>query len=205
MFPYRFSGVRHRCPGIDEEGHSERSGGWSTLFSDEGSGTWLGKKALEIFTKEADLRLPRARLYDIFHEAFPGRDDMEICAYLEKEYYPYRDRLASLQLYLSAAAKQGDLPAQDSYLEAANEYALLISSLNKRLSFSGKIPVTTTGGIFRNGELVYGPLRMMLNDPDLVLKEPLFTPVQGACLMALREAKPEVLDEVREAFGHGPL
>ena len=41
-------------------GTEARAGGWDDGFSDEGSfGYWLGKKALELFSKESDGRVKK--------------------------------------------------------------------------------------------------------------------------------------------------
>lgn len=56
--------------GKNEKGETARCGGWSEWFSDEGSGRWLGMKCIQIFSKEADGRLPKGALYDLVREHF---------------------------------------------------------------------------------------------------------------------------------------
>lgn len=45
------------------EGNQDRRGGFGYLLGDEGSAYWIGKKCLEVFTKEADNRYLRSDFY----------------------------------------------------------------------------------------------------------------------------------------------
>ena len=49
--------------GKDSTGTFARCGGWGDYVGDEGSAHWIGKKTLEIFSKEADNRLEKGDLY----------------------------------------------------------------------------------------------------------------------------------------------
>ena len=169
--------------GVNDAQESRRCGGWSE-YLDEGAGTWLGKKAIEAFTKQADGRTKKTGIYPAFREMFPEKDDLAILGILEQEYYPYRDRLASLQKLLSDRAKQGDPEACRIYEEAAYELSLMVRALYRDLHFQRPIPVSYTGGIFRNGDIILKPLQRELSDLPVSLKEPDHEPVCGAVLMA---------------------
>ena len=52
--------------GQNKFGTEARAGGWDDGFSDEGSCYWLGKKALELFSKESDGRVKKGKLLEIF-------------------------------------------------------------------------------------------------------------------------------------------
>ena len=52
----------------NEEGQIIRCGGWSEFFSDEGSCYWLGIKALELFSKQADGRAEKSHLYKLIKD-----------------------------------------------------------------------------------------------------------------------------------------
>ena len=50
-----------------------RAGGWGELFSDEGSGYWVAREGLQLFSRMSDGRAPRGQLYERFREHFrPG-------------------------------------------------------------------------------------------------------------------------------------
>ncbi|MFR7490817.1 MAG: BadF/BadG/BcrA/BcrD ATPase family protein [[Ruminococcus] torques] len=48
--------------GQNKFGTEARAGGWDDGFSDEGSCYWLGKKALELFSKESDGRVKKRKV-----------------------------------------------------------------------------------------------------------------------------------------------
>ena len=169
--------------GVNDAGESRRCGGWSE-YLDEGAGTWLGKKAIEAFTKQADGRIKETGIHSAFQAMFPGKDDLTIMGLLEQKYYPYRDRLASLQKLLSDCAKQGDPEACRIYEEAAYELSLMVKALYRNLHFQKQIDVSYTGGIFQNGEIILKPLERELSGLPVILKKPDHEPVCGAVLMA---------------------
>ncbi|MBR5754790.1 MAG: hypothetical protein IKX97_03080 [Erysipelotrichaceae bacterium] len=182
--------------GINSAKESRRCGGWS-IYLDEGAGTWLAKKAVETFAKQADGRKDRSLIYSRFHEEFSDMDDFGIMTTIEQEYYPFRDRLASLQKILSFCAAEGDTQAMEIYEEAAHELSEMIRTLYRDLGFTEEIPVSYTGGIFRNGSVLIEPLKKELNDIPVRLKSPDHEPVLGAVMMAAdldsREAYEKVL------------
>ena len=47
-------------------------------FSDEGSCYWLGKKALELFSKESDGRVKKGKLLEIFRYNFNLKNDLTL-------------------------------------------------------------------------------------------------------------------------------
>ncbi len=185
--------------GVNAAGESRRCGGWSE-YLDEGAGTWLGRKAIEAFTKQADGRIRQTGIYPAFQAMFPGKDDLAILGILEQEYYPHRDKLASLQKLLSDCARQGDPEACRLYEEAAYELSLMVRALYRDLHFQKQISVSYTGGIFRNEDIILKPLQKELSDLPVTLKEPDHEPVCGAVLMAAGmhsdEAYQMILDQL---------
>ena len=174
----------------DKFGNTQRAGGWSEIFSDEGAGTWLGKKAIEIFTKQADGRVTKGRLYSLFHEIFLYEDDFDLMTFIEENYASRKD-LASLQKILSQAAKEGDPSCIRAYEDAAYELSLMIKALKERSLLEEPVTVTCTGGIFNNGELIMEPLRKYTERDSVVFEKSICSPSQGAALMAIRETSEE--------------
>lgn len=170
--------------GKNGEGDFLSVGGWSEYFSDEGSGRWLGIKCMEIFSKQADERLKKGALYEIVKDYFSLTEDKEIIDLFEKDYQPYRSKVASLQKLLLEAARQGDLSAIQTYDDAAKELAMIIRTLYIRLQFYDKCPVSYSGGIFKTGELVVTPLKKYLSDLNITIVESQGSPWIGAGLLA---------------------
>ncbi len=176
--------------GKDPRGYSVRSSGWGHLCGDEGSAYWLGKKALELFTKEADGRLKKTPLYQIIRKELGLKRDFDIISKVTNDYRGKRDKIASLSKLLYKAALEKDSYALAVFLEAAYEFDLIIASLHKKLNFNEQeeILVSYSGGVFKAGSLILEPLEQLLRSRDdkIKLVKPILEPVSGAALYALK-------------------
>jgi len=172
--------------GKSRENVSARSGGWSTFFGDEGSCYWLGRRTMELFTKQADGRVKEGELYHILKDELKIRDIQDFIERMEAEYAPNRSKVASLQRILFSAAKAGDASAIKLYQEAADELFMLVYSLACRLNFIGnEFIVSYSGGLFHASEFVIPYLKDKVEAIGGKLVKPIFTPVQGAVLLAI--------------------
>lgn len=199
--------------GKNRTGLGARSSGWGYFCGDEGSAFWLGKKAIELFSKQADLRVEKTAIYEIMRSRLRLERDFDLIAYVHKELKLERDQVARLALILHEAAQQGDPHAREAYRQAAYECSLIVKSLLKQLQFSPKEEVTVSysGGVFKAGELILEPLRSFLQDFRVVLKQPVLSPVSGAALYALILDNPEaeypaaVVERLRSQESQGAL
>lgn len=182
--------------GRDPSGATARAGGWDEFFSDEGSCYWLGKKAMALFAKQSDGRLPRGPLYDVMREHFELEEDIDfVTAALElaKE----RESVAKLQLLLLKAAELKDSAAEHAYEEAAQELAQLVTGIRASLRFAtNPLPVSYSGGLFRTGERILTPLRKLLTPMGCQLTPARFVPHVGAALLAIESFAPDVLKQL---------
>lgn len=165
-----------------------RCGGWSHLFGDEGSGFWIGRCALELFSKESDGRLPKTALYTLLREHLKiplTADDVSIIQKAES-LFANRAEMASLHRVLQKAAEQGDEIARAVYTEASNELASIIQAIYSKMFFAGKnVPVSYVGGLFNCRELILEPVKAKtLAAFSADFHPPLLTPCQGAVLYA---------------------
>lgn len=173
--------------GEDGYGASARSGGWSEQFSDEGSCYWLGKMAMGLFCKEADGRVDKGPLYELLKEKLALADDLSFIVEMEKEYLPYRDRTARLQVWLFQAAQEGDKAAQELYRQACRELAQLADAVRGQLRFPGEVPVSLTGGLTHCGTLVTKALKDILLEKGMAYRPCEGSPLEGAVRLACRE------------------
>lgn len=190
--------------GMDIHGQKARCGGWGEHYGDEGSGYWLGMRALSLFCKEADGRLPAGALYAIMREHFHLDIDFDIYEATIHDCLPYRDKVAELQLLLLEAARQGDENAIACYQEAGREIALNVNGILNRLDFPEGAEVSYSGGIFKTGALVMGSFRNSLEARGCTIVRPLAPPWVGALMAALQLAgadTPEALAQLIAAGG----
>lgn len=170
--------------GKNPNGESAKAGGWSEFFSDEGSCYWLGRKAMECFSKEADGRFRKGALYEIMKEKFQLDHDYDLIGILEADYIPYRDRVASLQVCLKDAAMEGDMEAVRLYEHAAYELMLIVRSVHEKLKMGKGCKVSYSGGLFKTEDLILRPFERYLKPLDITLVPPKKTPAEGALLLA---------------------
>lgn len=186
--------------GVDDAQNSARCGGWSWVFGDEGSCHWVGMKTMELFSKEADGREPKGALYKILHEELQLSNDMQFTALMEQDYCPYREKTASLQLFLCRAAQLGDEAAREIYRAAARELAMIVKGVTNSLSFDKPVRVSYSGGIFRAGALILEPFTALLPAPQYELCSPQFSPVEGAVLLAFHIFLPQFETAALQSF-----
>lgn len=188
--------------GQDSHGSEARAGGWSEYFSDEGSCGWLGRKTMELFGKQADYRVERGALYQIIRKEFNLTDDMDFVPIVEKDYIPYREKVASMQRFLLEAVRSGDVHAKELYKEAAEELYLIIKGVYEQLGFGEEtVDVSYSGGLFYAGEFVLPRLEELIGQHKMVLKKPEFSPVEGAVLIAVSQMGTNYVEKMRHNMG----
>ncbi len=175
--------------GIDQRGNKIRVGGWGYFCGDEGSGYWLGKKAIELFTKESDGRLEKTPIYCIIKDELNIERDFDLINIIYNELAFKRSEIASISKLLYKAAKKGDNYAKTIFKEAAYEQSLTIKAIIKKLDFNlnDNILVSYSGGVFNAGEYILSPLKEYVKNINKSIKivEPIFKPITGASLYAL--------------------
>lgn len=173
--------------GRNEAGLVDRCGGWSAFFGDEGSGFWIGRQLLEIFSKQSDGRLEKSRLYELTRAYFglrPDESDFQILTRAECN-SGSRAATAALNLVVKQAADQGDQQARNIFERAAGEIAGLICALHSKLNFQGITPVAVSGGLFHMDQYITRPMTGILQDRfEVSVSKPRLGPCCGAIALA---------------------
>lgn len=191
------SGTGSIAFGRNSRRKSRRAGGWSPFFGDEGSCHWLGRRTMELFSKEADQRVARGPLYEIIRREFGLEEDMDFVDLMESSYVPSRSRVASLQKLLLMAARAGDENARDLYRQAAEELGKMIAAVATGIALPGEeLFISYSGGLFHAGEYVLPYLKQYAKSCGGKLITPRFTPAQGAVLLCGEQFGPECLEEM---------
>lgn len=194
------SGTGSIAFGKNEKGQSARSGGWSPFFGDEGSCYWLGRRTMELFSKQADKRIEKGPLYEIVMTELDLKEPMEFIGYMDTEYIGERSKVASLQRLLLQAAREGDKAAQALYEEAGRELGSMAESILKQLWTGEQVLVSYSGGLFHAEEFVLPVLREMVEKQNGCLVPPMFSPVHGAVLMAMKMEPEADIERVTEKW-----
>ncbi|MGL5753177.1 MAG: N-acetylglucosamine kinase [Paraclostridium sp.] len=189
------SGTGSIALGKDSKGNFRRCGGWGDYIGDEGSAHWIGKKTLEVFSKEADNRLKKGLIYKNIKEKLNIADDFEIIDYALNDIKKDRTKIASLSTVCFESAKLNDENAVKIFEDASYELSLLVKMIIKELDFNNEILVSYSGGVFKSGEIILNPLRKNLKDYNIKFTEPILGPDMGACLLAYKLCNEEVSEE----------
>ncbi len=176
--------------GRTSDGREARANGWSEFFGDEGSCYWIGKQAMSLFSQQADGRKPKGALYEIVRNELNLKSDLEFIDVVENNYAPYRDKVASFQLFAQKAALLGDNEAKKLYSQAAQHLADSAFAIIKKLGWENKnVPVSYYGGLFKTGDLILDPLKDCLKVINCTLIAPKYTAAEGALLLCIKNFK----------------
>lgn len=171
-----------RAPG----GKMARCGGWGPMCGDEGSGGWIGRRALSIVTATADEREPATALLGVVltHLQMESPDDLVAWA----AGATVAD-LAALAERVMQAAASGDLRANSLCTLAAEELVIHVRTLARQLFTDERaaIPVALAGGLMRRGSYLRKLVEMRLKSavPGAQLHAAEVVPVRGAVRDAL--------------------
>ena len=187
--------------GKDRFGETARSGGWSEFFGDEGSCYWIGRKVMELFSKQADGRIPRDELYETVRQELKINNDLSFIDLVHTKFIGYRKHVASLQFLAEKAALAGSASARALYKESIHELCLLVDAIRNKLDFEGiPFPVSYSGGLFKTGELVLPAFSNEIKKRGGNLCPPCFSPMEGAMLLAFQHFNPDGLTKILDAM-----
>lgn len=191
--------------GINESGDRQRAGGWGSILGDEGSGYYIGQKALVCACRAHDGRGEKTILVQKLVEQL----NLSCLTDLVKRVYVdemKRREIASLASLVFDAAREGDGVARDILKDAGKELGIAANAVITKLKMRDKkVQVATAGGIFEAGELIVSPFRRTIQEiaPNVQIVHPKFQPVIGAVFIALRETGIELnsrlLDSVEKS------
>ncbi|QRG66495.1 N-acetylglucosamine kinase [Brevibacillus choshinensis] len=140
--------------GVNEAGETARSGGWGHRVGDEGSGYWIGKKAITAVLKAEDGRGEPTVLKE---RLLPFIDLARVDELFNWTYSPHYsvDKVGELSVLVSQAADQGDLVALQILETAGEELALAARAVIERLQMKNKpFHMILQGGVLQNDDRV---------------------------------------------------
>jgi N-acetylglucosamine kinase-like BadF-type ATPase len=171
--------------GRGANGHTARAGGWGFATSDEGSGHWIGRRAISAILSAHDRGLETALTATIL-QAWKLNTLDELVRHANSTPPPDFPRLFPIVL---RAADEGDSIARDLLTDAGANLAALAAIVVRRLAFhapAAMLPVAMTGSVFRQSpdvrQVFYNTLQTSL--PGLVVRQDIVDPIEGALARA---------------------
>jgi glucosamine kinase len=179
--------------GRSPAGSTGRCGGWGPVIGDEGSGTWIGKRALSIVTAAADGRESQTALTGAILTAAEVNEVAELIPWAAAA---SRGQIASLAPVVFSVAEGGDLRANAVISLAVEELMLHIRALSQQLFGDERaaIPVALAGGLMSKGSTLRKRLehRLRAAVPGAQVNPGQVVPARGAVRAALRLVGAEV-------------
>jgi glucosamine kinase len=185
------AGTGSICYGRNAAGQAARAGGWGYLLGDEGSGWWIGREALTAVMRAVDGRGPDTLLLPRVLEHFGFADTSDL---IHEVYHrdTRRRAVAGLSGVVRQAADDGDVVARQILGAAADQLALAVLSVARRLEMRGlQFPLVLSGSLFKVLPTLLADVRSRLAEvtprcqPRVLEHEP----AVGAVRLALAEAR----------------
>lgn len=202
------SGTGSIAYGVNSRGQAARAGGWGTSLGDEGSGYWIGRRALKAVARDADGRGPRTRLTPLVlaHFSLSRPEQLVSEIYDDAKGKP---AIASLGQTVEQARAEGDVVATEIMRKAADELALAAASVVARLEMRGEqFPILLSGGMIRGAQWLAAEVTTRLAEvaPRSSVIALDREPAMGAVRLALAEARGGIrIPPYLDAFRATPL
>lgn len=168
-------------------GTQARCGGWGPVFGDEGSGGWIGRRALSVVSAAADGREPETALTGAILTATESNEASDLIRWAAAA---NAGKFATLAPVVLSVADGGDLRANAIVSMAVEELALHIRALARQLFTDERasVPVALTGGLLTKGASLRKRLEHRLKSavPGAQLHAGEVDPARGAVRAALR-------------------
>jgi N-acetylglucosamine kinase-like BadF-type ATPase len=145
------SGTGSIAYGVNHRGVAARAGGWGPTLGDEGSGYWIGKRALEAIARDVDGRGPPTSLTPLVLAHFSLSRPEALVS--EIYHHPQgRRAVAALGPLVDRARADGDMVAGEIMVAASGELGLAAASVIARLEMRGeRFPILLSGGMLKAG------------------------------------------------------
>lgn len=171
--------------GLGSDGRKVRAGGWGPLLGDEGSGFWIGLKAMQAIIKAAEQRGPATLLSELICQHLGIKQLRQLVPIVYQDRLPRR-LIAALTPLVIQALTAGDQVASRIIDQGLAELALTVERVYQELG-SVSLPTGVIGGLF-NSQQIYEIFRKKLGEfGDYQVIRPHYSPVFGAAFYALKE------------------
>lgn len=183
------AGTGSFAAGINAHGRMIRAGGWGNIIDDEGSAYDIGKLGIRAALRALDGRERKTMIARLLAKKYK-LGALEDIVHEVHEKPMTVEELSEISKLVARAAQRGDRVARDIFVHEARVSAVLALSVARRLGMTRSNPdIYYAGGVFNAGMKILRPFREELrkNLPRFHVRQPMFEPVVGAFILALRE------------------
>lgn len=189
------AGTGSAAYGVSTDGRPVQIGGWGYIMGDEGSGYWIGLRALRAITRAADGRSAPSVLTQQILAALSLNGSRDLIHWLYGSDEQKNVAIARLAPTVMRAASAGDHVALQIIERAADELILLCQTAIERL----KLPspkVAFAGGLLQEDNILSRKIIHWLKLPEI--PRPKYEPVIGAAILA-RETYHQSAEKTRKS------
>jgi len=182
------AGTGSNVLGINDRGESSRAGGWGPMISDEGSGFWIGRRAVACTMRAFDAKQTTS-LLDAVLKAWDLATIEELVSMANSNPPP---DFSSLLPAILHCANSGDKLAGEILVSAATELAHLAGIVVGKLwTVCAKVEVAVTGGVFVHSPQIRQRFAELVRaaQPGVTVNLDPVHPVMGALSMARQSEK----------------
>lgn len=180
--------------GINARGRFARAGGWGPAMGDEGSGSYIGRRALEAVVMAYDYRGQPTRMMEPVLNHFGVSSPPELPPVIYGSPAEVMGKIAQLSKIVVDAAREGDQVAEEILKDSADELARAAIAVIEQLRMErDSFRVAYVGGVFEAGEMILTPLREEIQKiaPLADVAPPIDPPAIGAVRLAKSNVQKE--------------
>jgi N-acetylglucosamine kinase-like BadF-type ATPase len=180
------AGTGSICCGVNARGRHACAGGWGPVAGDEGSGSWIARRALQAVARATDGRGPKTSLVDAACDYFnvAKAEDLSTAVYAPNV---TNSRIAGFGSRVVVAARRRDAVAREIVEEAGRELARAAVAVIHKLKMEREhFQVAYVGGVFAAGSMILDPLGEEVRSVALraFIAPPVLAPAEAAARMA---------------------
>jgi N-acetylglucosamine kinase-like BadF-type ATPase len=152
------AGTGSVCCGTNARAQHTCAGGWGPLAGDEGSGSWIARRALQAIARARDGRGSETVMAKSACNYFnvTTTDDLLFAIYAPGM---TNDRIAGFTRHVIEAARAGDEVARGIVGDAGRELGIAAAAVIRKLRMEReRFQVAYVGGVFAAGDLLLDPL-----------------------------------------------
>lgn len=140
--------------GRTSDGISYRAGGWGHIIGDEGSGYYIGMRALNAAFKSYDGRGEKTILLPKLMDTIGVENIDGLMGYVYSNTSSKR-RIAALAKIVDDAFEEGDAIAKKVLEDSAHELFLLADAIIRKLNFEGVISLVVNGSVIKKNDYIF--------------------------------------------------
>ncbi|CAA6678324.1 MULTISPECIES: N-acetylglucosamine kinase [unclassified Lentimonas] len=194
------AGTGSICLGRDGNGLTHRTGGWGPAYDDLGSGSWIGKQAMQMTFQESDGRRPAGPWQrNVLKRLRCASIEELLCKVKTGEIT--NPQVAALTPMVIQLAQAGVSDADDIINRGVEELVRTVT-VTYRKSNLEEAPLVLVGGLLEKSELFRERFitRLKATEPQILIQKSLMSPIVGAVVVACKKSNDGLPEELEKAL-----